>query len=76
MAPRSPAWNLFHFNGTKYRGDKTHRNAWCKGCVKKKIQERVDSDTVAIYSEGAMGVVLTEKQKIDEGEREAAQVHP
>ena len=76
MAPRSPAWNLFHFNGTKYRDDKTHQNAWCKGCVKNKIRERADSDTVAIYSEGAMGVVLTEKQKIDEGEREAAQVHP
>jgi hypothetical protein len=44
--------------------------------MKNKIRERADSDTVAIYSEGAMGVVLTEKQKIDEGEHDAAQVHP
>ncbi|KAF8154035.1 hypothetical protein B0H34DRAFT_676900 [Crassisporium funariophilum] len=33
MPPKSPVWDLFHSNQTKYKTNSTHLNAWCKACV-------------------------------------------
>ncbi|KAF8153088.1 ribonuclease H-like domain-containing protein [Crassisporium funariophilum] len=37
MPPKSPVWDLFHSNQTKYKTNGTHLNAWCKACVAAEI---------------------------------------
>ncbi|KAF8163038.1 ribonuclease H-like domain-containing protein [Crassisporium funariophilum] len=37
MPPKSPVWDLFHSNQTKYKTNSTHLNAWCKACVAAEI---------------------------------------
>ncbi|KAF8956827.1 ribonuclease H-like domain-containing protein [Flammula alnicola] len=31
--PPSPLWRYFYTNGTLYKTDKSHKNAWCKSCI-------------------------------------------
>jgi hypothetical protein len=52
MAPASLLWKLFHKDGSKYLNNKTHKNAWCEGCLKAKMQERRDSDSLAFIQLG------------------------
>jgi hypothetical protein len=33
MPPKSPVWNHFYGNKTKFKTNQTHNNAWCKYCV-------------------------------------------
>ncbi|KAG5649447.1 hypothetical protein H0H81_003850 [Sphagnurus paluster] len=49
MPPKSPLWELFHSNKTKYKTDKTHLNAWCKACVAAHIRQ-LDADESASHS--------------------------
>jgi len=33
MPQQHPIWQLFHEDGSKYKNDRTHKNAWCLGCL-------------------------------------------
>jgi hypothetical protein len=48
MPPKSTLWQHFHTNKTRYKGDKTHNNAWCKGCIASYVNERTQADTLAL----------------------------
>lgn len=52
----SEYWNLFYSNGSKYKNDKSHKNAWCKACVdfevtqlKNKIEKELQSEAEVIH---------------------------
>jgi len=48
MPPKSALWKYFHTNKTRYKGNKTHNNAWCKGCIASYVNERTQVDTLAL----------------------------
>ena len=48
MPPKSTLWQHFCTNKTCYKGDKTHNNAWCKGCIASYVNERTQADTLAL----------------------------
>ncbi|GLB40084.1 putative protein of unknown function (DUF 659) [Lyophyllum shimeji] len=62
MPPKSPVWDLFHSNRTKYKTDDTHLNAWCKACVTAEIRQ---IDATASEHDPP----LTEQEKFDEALR-------
>ena len=48
MPPKSALWKYFCTNKTRYKGNKTHNNAWCKGCITSYINEGTQADTLAL----------------------------
>lgn len=46
MSPnRGPWWQLFESTGTKYAGNGSYPNAWCKACIAKHIEHNEKYDT-------------------------------
>jgi hypothetical protein len=48
MPPKSTLWLYFCTNKTWYKGDKTHNNAWCKGCIASYVNEWTQADTLTL----------------------------
>jgi hypothetical protein len=48
MAPTSVIWQLFHSDNKQYLTDKSHKNAFCKGCVKHWTDRLSSSDSSAV----------------------------
>jgi hypothetical protein len=48
MAPKSELWRLYHTNGTHYKTDKSHLNAYCIGCMKLCTDGLCSSDSTAV----------------------------
>ena len=38
-------WKYFHQDKTYYKSDKTHKNAWCKGCLNARKRAMIELDT-------------------------------
>lgn len=66
MPPKSPIWNHFYSNRTKFKTNQTHCNAWCKYCVDVyiRVQQAADQDAL---DRGERSTVRTREQLIDEG---------
>ncbi|KAH9916937.1 ribonuclease H-like domain-containing protein, partial [Amylocystis lapponica] len=61
MPPKSPFWQLFYSNKTKYQRNNTYLNAWCRGCVLKYVQDNQAADNVNV----ALGMI-SEVRSLDE----------
>ena len=48
MPPKSALWKYFCTNKTWYKGDKTHNNTWCKGCIISYVNEQTQADTLVL----------------------------
>ncbi|QRV88198.1 hypothetical protein RhiJN_16216 [Ceratobasidium sp. AG-Ba] len=44
------AWDYFERNNTKYRTDRTHWSAWCKGCLRFRIATLKEDDESLVLS--------------------------
>lgn len=66
MAPKSPLWQQFYSNKTKYKTDRTHFNAWCRACLDVQIRIRKDSDGTAIAA-GIISAARTDSELFEDG---------
>ena len=63
MAPLSAIWQLFHTNNEHYLNDKSHKNAFCKGCVKDWTDRLLSSDSSAVATGELDAVQSSEELK-------------
>ncbi|KAB5588959.1 HAT family dimerization protein [Ceratobasidium theobromae] len=47
---RNWAWELFYYDGSKYLRNKSHRNAWCKGCLRFRSIALKEEDELQVLS--------------------------
>ncbi|KAF8596431.1 hypothetical protein BDV93DRAFT_514145 [Ceratobasidium sp. AG-I] len=64
---RNWACDYFYADGSKYRRDRTHKSAWCKGCLK--------SRSVALKDEDERLVLYGQIEEIRSEEEHDLQVH-
>ena len=67
MPPKSPVWNHFYGNKTKFKTNQTHNNAWCKYCVRAHIQtlQAQDRDLV---TQGHQSFIRGEDELVKQGQ--------
>ena len=67
MPPKSPLWEHFYANRTKYKGNSTHNNAWCKYCVGAHIRAKQEADREAV-ERGERRFMRSEKDFLEDGQ--------
>ncbi|EUC60305.1 hAT family dimerization protein [Rhizoctonia solani AG-3 Rhs1AP] len=50
MRPKDVSWGYFYSDGTKYKNDQSHENAWCRSEVDQKMQQLRERDKAAQYN--------------------------
>jgi hypothetical protein len=61
------SWQYFHQDGSKYRHDKYHKNAWCKACVHARSQSLREVD-IQKADAGAIGVIRSDDEYQKQGQ--------
>jgi len=61
MAPPSVIWQLFYTDNKHYLNDKSHKNAFCKGCVKHWTDRLLSSDSSAVAT-GELDTVRSDEE--------------
>ena len=57
----SPLWKHFYQDKSYYKTDKTHKNAWCKGCLEARKRVMIELDALKVRG-GLIDAVRSEKE--------------
>ena len=52
----SPLWKYFFQNKTLYKSDKTHKNAWCRGCLDARKHVMIELDASKVREGMVLGM--------------------
>ena len=67
MPSKSLLWEHFYANRSKFKGNNTHCNAWCKYCIGAHIRAMQNAEREAM-SRGEHRAIRSEKEFLDDGQ--------
>jgi hypothetical protein len=68
MPKESLIWDVFYHNGTKYKSNKNHKNAWCYACLDVVVAKDQEAEILASAYSAVPPPVRTAKEWYELGE--------
>ncbi|KAJ7231957.1 ribonuclease H-like domain-containing protein [Mycena rebaudengoi] len=62
MVAKSPIWDLFYTDGTKYKSNQTHSKSWCLACVAATVARLQGQNIIATAQGSALPLAYTEEE--------------
>jgi hypothetical protein len=67
MSPKGALWDHYHTDGKGYKTNKSHQNAFCRGCIREKVVDMQLSDAKAVET-GTLALVRPQIKLMEDGE--------